>query len=157
MRINRSVEHAAIVLLMLALQKGHGPVKSRVLSGVMGVSDSYLKKTLRKLTVGGLVESCASRDGGFQLARSIDEISLADVCRAVEPEGFSFRSSPLSEAVFPDFEHVNIAVEKVEHSFQEGYAAFQRSLDARKLSDLLEDGAWQNGCIDWASRLEQVD
>lgn len=153
MKVNRSVEHAAIVLLMLALQEGHRPVKSHVLSGIMGVSDSYLKKTLRKLTIGGLINSCASKDGGFQLSRSIDTISFADVYRALEPEGLSFRNSPLSEVVFPDDNHVDLAVEKVSRSFEESYQAFLAQLNTYPLSDLLEEGAWEQGCIDWATRL----
>lgn len=152
MKINSSVEQGTIVLLMLALQKGHTPVKSHVLSHVMGVSDSYLKKTLRKLAIGGLVESSASKDGGFQLSRSVDTITLADVYQALEPEGFMFRATSTPEKIFPDGEHVGDAIEHVVQSFQEGYEAFLDRLAKRPLSDLLEDGAWQDGCVDWASR-----
>lgn len=152
MKINSSVEQGTIVLLMLALQKGHTPVKSHVLSHVMGVSDSYLKKTLRKLAIGGLVESSASKDGGFQLSRPVDTITLADVYQTLEPEGFMFRATSTPEKIFPDGEHVGDAIEHVVQSFQEGYEAFLDRLAKRPLSDLLEDGAWQDGCVDWASR-----
>lgn len=151
MKINSSVEQGTIVLLMLALQKEHTPVKSHVLSHTMGVSDSYLKKTLRKLAVGELVESSASKDGGFQLSRPIDKITLADVYRALEPEGLTFRATSAPETIFPDGNHVNVAVDQVMQSFQEGYDAFLERLAAHPLSELLEDGAWQNGCVDWAS------
>ncbi|URN96263.1 MAG: Rrf2 family transcriptional regulator [Candidatus Pristimantibacillus lignocellulolyticus] len=40
------------------------------------VSDSYLKKILRQLVVAGLVTSSASKDGGYQLARSIKKSLL---------------------------------------------------------------------------------
>lgn len=152
MKINSSVEQGTIVLLMLALQKGHTPVKSHVLSHVMGVSDSYLKKTLRKLAIGGLVESSASKDGGFQLSRPVDTITLADVYQALEPEGFMFRATSTPEKIFPDGEHVSDAIEHVVQSFQEGYEAFLDRLAKRPLSDLLENGAWQDGCVDWTSR-----
>lgn len=152
MKINSSVEQGTIVLLMLALQQGHTPVKSHVLSRVMGVSDSYLKKTLRKLAIGGLVKSSASKDGGFQLSRPVDKITLADVYQALEPEGFTFRATSTPETIFPDGDHVGDAVNQVTQSFQEGYDAFLDRLAKRRLSDLLEDGAWQDGCIDWASR-----
>lgn len=44
MKINKSVEQGVYVLLMMALQKDHAPVKSHVLSQILGVSDSYLKR-----------------------------------------------------------------------------------------------------------------
>ena len=49
MKINKSVEQAIYVLLILALQKDGEPLKSRVLSTHLKVSDSYLKKILMKL------------------------------------------------------------------------------------------------------------
>ncbi|MCD5481575.1 Rrf2 family transcriptional regulator [Lactobacillus delbrueckii subsp. bulgaricus] len=49
MKINKSVEQAIYVLLILALQKDGEPLKSRVLSAHLKVSDSYLKKILMKL------------------------------------------------------------------------------------------------------------
>ena len=154
MKVNRSVEHAVFAVLMLAVQIGHAPVKSHVLSSVMGVSDSYLKKTLRKLTVAGIVDSVASKEGGYVLARPVSQISLADVYSAIEPDGFSFRSSPLAEAVFPEGgEHVQESADKVSAFFQEGYAALLGKLDACVLSDLLEPGAWEEGIVDWAARV----
>lgn len=49
MKINKSVEQAIYVLLILALQKDGEPLKSRILSAHLKVSDSYLKKILMKL------------------------------------------------------------------------------------------------------------
>ena len=46
MKVNKSVEQAIYVLVILALQKDHAPIKSRVLSQIQQVSDSYLKKIL---------------------------------------------------------------------------------------------------------------
>lgn len=153
MKVNRSVEHAVLAVLMMAVQTGHAPVKSHTMSGVMGVSDSYLKKTLRKLAVAGIVESAASKEGGYALARPIDKITLADVYSAIEPGGFSFRSSPLAEAVFPEGgAHVQESTTKVNALFEEGYAAFLDTLDSCPLSNLLEDGVWEQGVIDWTAR-----
>lgn len=155
MKVNRSVEHAVLAVLMMAVQADHSPVKSHTLSSVMGVSDSYLKKTLRKLAVAGIVDSVASKEGGYVLARSVDQISLADVYNAIEPEGFSFRSSPLAEVVFPEGgAHVQESADKVGAFFQEGYAAFLDKLGTCMLADLLEPGVWEKGAIDWADRAD---
>ena len=45
MKLNKSFEQATYVVTMLALQEGHQPVKSHVLSQILQVSDSYLKKS----------------------------------------------------------------------------------------------------------------
>ena len=55
MKLNKSFEQAVYVLTMLALQENHTPVKSHVLSDILEVSDSYLKKILVKLTRAGLI------------------------------------------------------------------------------------------------------
>lgn len=45
---NTSFEQGLCAMLMMALQKGGEPVPSGVMAEILGVSDSYLKKTLRK-------------------------------------------------------------------------------------------------------------
>ena len=79
MKLNKSFEQATYVLTMLALQEGHVPVKSHVLSQVLQVSDSYLKKILMKLSKAGLISSNASKTGGYQLAQPVETIRLKDV------------------------------------------------------------------------------
>lgn len=151
MKVNRSVEHGVLVLLMLALQRNHEPVTSQVLAARMGVSDSYLKKTLRKLVVAGLVESSATRGGGFCLARPIDQITLADAYEALEGEGFSFRASPQDAALFPDTEHTAHSIETITDVFEQGYQAFLERLSTCRLSSLLKDDVWQQGDLDWSA------
>lgn len=147
--VNRSIEQAVMVLLMLALQEGHRPVGSQTLSAAMGVSDSYLKKTLRKLVVAGLVVSCAGRDGGFCLARPIDHITLGDAYRALDPDGFVFRKSDLAHNVFEECDHLERSEGRIAEIFAEGYRAFEEKLDAQPLSGLLKEGAWENGALNW--------
>ena len=110
MKINKSVERAIFVLLMLALQLEHKPVKSSILSSKLEVSDSYLKKILRQLVVAELITSNASKDGGFQLAKSIEEITLYDVYAAVEIKGFTYTSSKLARTLFTNDEIPNVQI-----------------------------------------------
>ena len=49
MKLNKSFEQAVYVLTMLALQENHTPVKSRVLSDILEVSDSYLNFLLQSV------------------------------------------------------------------------------------------------------------
>lgn len=81
MKISKSVEQGIYVTLMLALQKNHTPVKSLVLSQRLEVSDSYLKKILRKLVVADIINSNASKDGGYTLKRSVETITFFLILR----------------------------------------------------------------------------
>ncbi|MFS1663804.1 RrF2 family transcriptional regulator [Streptococcus sp. zg-JUN1979] len=152
MKIPKSLEQTIYVLLMLALQKGHTPVKSHVLSHILGVSDSYLKKILMTLTKAGLVTSNASKLGGYQLAKSIEDISLADVMKAIDGAK-EIQFNHLSKAIFEDEEHVLEGEDKIKSSLVLGFTAFYESLEQLKLADLLHRYAYQEGYIDWNERM----
>ena len=53
MIINQCVEQGIFVVLILSLERDHHPLRSAELSSILSVSDSYLKKILRKLVLGG--------------------------------------------------------------------------------------------------------
>lgn len=149
MIINRSFEEAVIVCLMLAVQEGHAPVGSHALSAAMGVSDSYLKKTLRKLTVAGIVCSAAGREGGFTLSRPADQITVGDVFRALEGDAFRFKGSPAAERVFSDCTNLPSAELRTATLMAEAGDAFLSVLDAHPLTELLREDCWIEGTRDW--------
>lgn len=47
----------------------------------------FLRRILRDLVAAGLVDAREGRTGGYRLARPASRITLADVYRAVEPDG----------------------------------------------------------------------
>jgi len=100
MKITSGVEQAICILLMLASQKDGLPIKSVTLSTRLQVSESYLKKVLRKLVVRGLINSNASKTGGFTLAKSDESITLLDVFETIEGSDPFFVPSGLVEKVF---------------------------------------------------------
>lgn len=155
MIVNRSIEHGVLVVLMLALQEGHRPVSGSALSAALGVSDSYLKKNLRKLVVANIVTSSATREGGFALARPANEITLGDVYRALDGPSIEYRSTSLAYTLFPDQEHTAESKERLSSALSEAHDAFLSSLDGHPITELLKEGAWQKGCIDWASKRDQ--
>lgn len=153
MKINRSVEQGVYVMLMLALQKGHTPIKSQVLSTRLEVSDSYLKKILRKLVVAGLVNSSARKDGGFTIGCDIAAVSLLDVCSAVDvTDQLIMPELNLANRVFPgDKVHIAESQKNVNHAFLEAQMAFNAKLAQVKLSALLEHDSFQYGVVDWTT------
>ena len=153
MKINKSVEQAVYVLIILALQEDHRPVKSHVLSQVLQVSDSYLKKILMKLSKAGLVSANASKAGGYQLGRSIEEISLKDVFYALQLHEDTIQFKHLSHSIFDDQAHVEESENKIRTTLENGLAAFYAQLDQLPLSQLLHQEAYENGAIDWEGRI----
>ena len=149
MIINKSVEEAVVVCLMLAVQEGHVPVGSSSLSKAMGVSDSYLKKTLRKLVVAGLVDSATGKVGGFTLARKPEHITVGDVFRAIEGDAFRFKGSTSAERVFTDCTNLPRAEMRTSELLEAAGTAFLAELDAHPITELLREGCWIEGTRDW--------
>ena len=153
MKISSRFEQGIYVIIILALEKDHRPVKSSTMSQLLDVSDSYLKKILMKLSHSGLIHSSASKRGGYTLVCSADEISLKDIFVALDEGEDLFTQSDYAEKLFSDRAHVRESTDKIMKALDAGLDAFYGSLDELKISDLLEEGAWQSGVIDWEARL----
>lgn len=150
MKLAKGTEQGVFVILMLALAKDHQPVSSQVLSKVLGVSDSYLKKILRKLVCAGLVGSSASPGGGFTLARPITDITLEDVFVIFEEPPTAAQSGSLAHKVFLCPDHTAQSVKHVDDALDLGWAAFLDRLRECRLSDLLIKKNYEHGVVDWA-------
>ena len=150
MVINRSIEQGIVTLFVLAMQKGQTPVDSFTLSTVMGVSDSYLRKILQKLSRAGIVNSVAGRQGGFVLARPLDQIATGEVFKVLGGEEISFRGAKAAEAAFGDIEGVADAEREFKDLLSEGFDAFVDVLNTRSLASLLKSHGCSEGGHDWA-------
>ena len=60
------------------------PVTAERLATAQAIPAKFLESIMLELRHGGLVVSRRGAEGGYQLARSAEEISLADVIRVVE-------------------------------------------------------------------------
>lgn len=145
MKVSKSLEQGIFVLIMLALQKDHKAVKSYVLSKRLDVSDSYLKKILRKLVVAELIQSSASKDGGFQLLKPITEITLYDVYVAIENNDVQNFKSDIARKLFDDEAHVRSSEEKIIAILGNALNEFKKL----KVSDILIEEKYSLGAIDW--------
>ncbi|WP_125604704.1 Rrf2 family transcriptional regulator [Lapidilactobacillus bayanensis] len=155
MHLPKNFETSVFVLLILATQKQHLPLKSTQLSNLLQVSDSSLKKTLRKLVVADLISSDAKRDGGFTLKKPITKITLANVLLAVEDEQlFDYESSTLATTLFPHLQHVQQSEQLISQTLDQGAAAFTQALQKVTLDQLLETDTFQSGVINWQARFE---
>lgn len=85
MKLSKSTELAIHGLYQLAVTRPRQLLVSEM-AGAQQVSTSYLAKVFQKLARKGLVKSTRGKRGGFALARKPEEITIADVVRAVEAE-----------------------------------------------------------------------
>nr|CRH04274.1 Transcriptional regulator, BadM/Rrf2 family [Candidatus Magnetococcus massalia] len=71
-------------MLDLAQHANHKPVTLAEIAGRQEISLSYLEQLFAKLRRGGLVTSVRGPGGGYRLDQTTEEISVADIIRAVD-------------------------------------------------------------------------
>jgi Rrf2 family iron-sulfur cluster assembly transcriptional regulator len=71
-------------MIDLAMRHGGGPVTLAGISDRQKISLSYLEQLFGKLRRHGLVESVRGPGGGYNLARSMDQLTIADIIIAVD-------------------------------------------------------------------------
>jgi Rrf2 family protein len=83
MRVSAKVDYALRACAELAAA-GDGPVKGDRLAQAQQIPLKFLENILLDLKHAGLVQSQRGAEGGYWLSLSPEEVSLADVIRAVE-------------------------------------------------------------------------
>jgi Rrf2 family protein len=82
-RISAKADYAVRAAAELAAAGEH-TVKGEVLAQAQGIPLRFLENILAELRHAGLVRSQRGSEGGYTLARTAEEITVADVIRAVE-------------------------------------------------------------------------
>ncbi len=84
MRISSKADYAVRATAELAAMAGQGPVPAERLAKAQGIPLGFLLKILSELRHARIVRSRRGAEGGYELGRPAEEITLADVIRAVE-------------------------------------------------------------------------
>lgn len=84
MRLTTKGRFAVTAMLDLALYAQDGPVTLANISNRQKISLSYLEQLFGKLRRSSLVESVRGPGGGYNLARPLDHLTVADIIAAVE-------------------------------------------------------------------------
>jgi Rrf2 family protein len=82
-RVSAKADYALRATIELAAA-GEGPVKGERIAQAQEIPLKFLENILGDLRHAGIVRSQRGAEGGYWLARPADEISVADVVRAVE-------------------------------------------------------------------------
>ena len=83
MRVSAKADYALRAAIELAAA-GDGPVKGERIAQAQEIPLKFLENILLELRHAGIVRSQRGVEGGYWLARPAEEVSLADVIRAVE-------------------------------------------------------------------------
>ena len=83
MRVSAKVDYAVRAAAELA-SAPDGPVKGEALSKAQGIPLKFLENILGELKHAGLVQSQRGAEGGYWLSKPAEEVTLADIIRAVE-------------------------------------------------------------------------
>ena len=83
MRVSAKADYAIRAAVELAAA-GEGPVKGERIAHAQHIPPNFLENILADLRNAGLVASRRGAEGGYWLARPADEVSLAEVIRAVD-------------------------------------------------------------------------
>ena len=86
MRVSAKADYAVRAMVELAASGSseEQPAKGEVLAGAQKIPLRFLENILGELRVHGLVQSRRGSDGGYWLARPADDVTIAEVIRAVE-------------------------------------------------------------------------
>jgi Rrf2 family protein len=104
MRISARADYAVRAVLELAVRQGGGdPVKAESIAAAQDIPHKFLEGILGDLRRAGVGDSRRGGGGGYRLARAAEEITVADVIRAVDgpivsvrgvrPTGLSYAGS----------------------------------------------------------------
>ncbi len=82
--MSAKADYAIRAAVELAAAGGEEPVKGDRIAQAQEIPQNFLENILADLRNAGIVASRRGADGGYWLARAADEVSLADVIRAVD-------------------------------------------------------------------------
>ncbi len=100
MRISAKVDYAVRAVAELAAADSDKPVKAERVATAQGIPLNFLENILGELRHAGVVRSHRGAEGGFRLAKPAQEVTVADVIRAVEGPLASVRGGPPEDASY---------------------------------------------------------
>ncbi|MDF1850489.1 MAG: Rrf2 family transcriptional regulator [Verrucomicrobiales bacterium] len=140
MRLPLKTEYACQVLAQLALTYDKDGVRQvEDLASAEDLSANYSVQILTTLRQAGLVNSRRGKNGGYQLARHPDEISLAEIAIAMEGETL-VQSSPGNEGM---------SAAPVHAAWLRVNEAMLESCREISLTELIASPAEDTGAQDW--------
>lgn len=148
MKLSRTVAYAVRATLQLAERGSETPVPCNRLAAEGQMPERFLLQILRSLVTHGILRSTRGVEGGYTLARQLEEISLLDIIEAIE--------GPLqTEPV--DVVDDNAQQERLMSALREISQTTRRQLDAIRLSQFVCPDADRAASSDILDALREDD
>lgn len=84
LRLSRETDYGLLALVYMARRPSAGPADRGEIAAHYGIPKEFLAKVLQKLARAGLIRSYRGTQGGYRLARTADNITVADVIEVLE-------------------------------------------------------------------------
>jgi Rrf2 family protein len=101
MRISAKADYAVRAVIELAAAQDGQPVKAERVATAQEIPLNFLENILGELRHAGIVRSHRGAEGGFRLAKPAEQITIADIIRAVEGPLATVRGGPPEESSYP--------------------------------------------------------
>jgi Rrf2 family protein len=99
-RVSAKADYAVRAAIELASGHDSGPMKAEQIADAQEIPVRFLENIMGDLRHHGLVESRRGAEGGYWLARPADEITVADIIRAVEGPLATVRGEPPEDVAY---------------------------------------------------------
>lgn len=140
MKLTNATEQALAILAILATQQEDIPVSSQTIYKKLSVSQSYIKKLLRKLVVSKVIEGVSGNNGGFFIERNLKDISLLEIVESIEGPFYSFPHIGVLERAFSDFNEIAEDGNKViSQVFNRADYVWNEEIRRVSIQDMLEE------------------
>jgi len=131
MQITRQTEYAVKTLTALGRVPYGQFLSSKVIAQRHNIPEDFLHKTIQVLSRAGLVTTQRGVQGGVRLARSLENITLADVIEAMEGP------MALNVCLSPGFQCDNLNTCQVRRVLANAQAAMLKELRQKTLADIV--------------------
>lgn len=84
MRLSTKGKYGVQAMFELAMHGSNSPLSLKAIAERQGLSEHYLEQLASPLRKAGLVHSVRGAQGGYQLARPADQITVGEVLRVLE-------------------------------------------------------------------------
>jgi bifunctional enzyme CysN/CysC len=101
MRISAKADYAVRAAVELAAAPNGKAISAELIATSQGIPRNFLENILCELRNAGVVRSQRGNEGGYRLARGADEVTVADIIRAVEGPLATVRGGRPEDAEYP--------------------------------------------------------
>jgi Rrf2 family protein len=132
MRVSAKADYAVRAALELASRTNGRPLKRDQISAAQNIPSKFLETIMLELKHAGVVKSTRGAEGGYALARPAEDISVADVIRAVDGPLANVRGERVETV-----EYIG-AAESLRDLWVAVRASLRRVLESTSLQDVVD-------------------